>query len=385
MFREKIMEHGERVATLLRDFPAIATVEASTKSSLIEPFLRCLGYDTSHPQQVSLEVLTELGGRIDYLLTGQTNVKIAVEAKKAGTTLSVKETNQLRSYFTFSEAAVGILTNGVDVWLFTDLDKANVMDAGPYLKVDTRSVTENDLSHLETLTRDLVNKTAVHEQAQRELRRRLVNQIVASELHSPSQEFLRLIGKKADIKPLNKTNLELLRPLVVGAINRNRSGAQSSDTPVECHGETSPSNVRQDEHQVPHTPKEKTDSSHIGAGKKAALTKAAFLGATLFGNDLSVSTYKGMLIAVVGDLLARHPDNFAALVQDEKAFRGRKWWAVSKNRGDLSPSNPKNDSNRVGEFYVDVHLSAEDKVRRAHQFLEVFGHDPKLLVIRTAD
>ena len=90
MFREKIKEHGGRVETLLKDYPEIAAMEASTKSSLIEPLLRCLGYDTGHPQQVSLEVLTELGGRIDYVLTGLSNVKIAVEAKKAGTTLSVK-------------------------------------------------------------------------------------------------------------------------------------------------------------------------------------------------------------------------------------------------------------------------------------------------------
>ena len=86
------------------------------------------------------------------MLTGETNVKIAVEAKKAGTTLTVKETNQLRSYFTFSEAVAGVLTNGIDVWLFTDLDKANGMDAEPYLAVDIRNVTDNDIHHLQTLT-----------------------------------------------------------------------------------------------------------------------------------------------------------------------------------------------------------------------------------------
>lgn len=385
MFREKIQEHGERVETLLKDFPHIATIEAGTKTSLIEPFLQCLGYDTSHPKQVSLEVLTELGGRIDYLLTGRENVKIAVEAKKAGTTLSVKETNQLRSYFTFSEAVAGVLTNGVDVWLFTDLDKANVMDAEPYLKIDTRRVSNNDTLHLESLTRARVNKTAIHDQARREQSRKLVNQIVAYELHSPSQEFLKLIGKKAEITPLTKGNLEKLRPLVLGAISRLLTGTLSPDTPAGCQYETSSSNAPQDEPQTPHPHKGKSDSTTIGAGRKAALTKAAFLGATLFGKDLSVSSYKGMLIAVVKDLHERHSSNFAEIVQDEKVFLGRKWWAINKNRSNLSPSNPKTESNRVGEFYVDVHLSAEDKIRRAHQFLEAFGHDPKLLVIQTSD
>ncbi|MCQ3804760.1 MAG: type I restriction enzyme HsdR N-terminal domain-containing protein [Acidimicrobiia bacterium] len=231
MFREKITEHGLRVETLLNDFPEIKTIEASTKSSLIEPLLRCLGYDTSHPQQVALEVLTELGGRIDYVLTGGTNVKIAVEAKKAGTTLSVKETNQLRSYFTFSEAVAGVLTNGIDVWLFTDLDKANVMDAEPYLTVDIRNVTDNDIHHLQTLTRMQVNPTAIHEQAQRERYRTQVNTIVAEELAAPSQEFLRLVGKKVGIKPLTKAHLKLLRPLITEALKRARGPLRHDPPP----------------------------------------------------------------------------------------------------------------------------------------------------------
>ncbi len=158
MFREKIMEHTKWVAEKLQTHPGIAKSEAQTKNTLIEPLLQCLGYAPKDPEQVTLEVPTELGGKIDYVLTGEANIKIAVEAKKAGVKLSEKETNQLRSYFTFSEAVAGILTNGVSYLLFTDLDKTNVMDATPYHRVDVEHLTNNDVHHLVTLTRGQVQQ-----------------------------------------------------------------------------------------------------------------------------------------------------------------------------------------------------------------------------------
>lgn len=91
-----------------------------------------------------------------------------------------------------------------------------------------------------------------------------------------------------------------------------------------------------------------------------------------------------MLIAVVGNLQVRHLSDFSQTVQDPKLFRGKKWWAISKNPSELNPHNPKNATNLVGDFYVDIHLSAEDKVRRARQFLKAFGHDANELVIQTA-
>ena len=376
-------KHSTRVAKILQKYPSIATGEAQTKNSLIEPFLQCLGYDPSHPEQVALEVSTELGGKIDYVLTGQGNVKIAVEAKRAGAKLSEKEINQLRSYFTFSEAVAAILTNGVDYWLFTDLDKANVMDSEPYMKVDVQKFIDNDINHLETLTRSHVQQSAVHEQAQRERYRTLVNEIVTQELHSPSQEFLRLIGKKAGIKPLTKPHLKLLAPLVGEAISRNVGVAPPSESTLRpSPPDLGPKPPRRD--PGPSTtdkPVSTTDSADLTPGKKAALTKARFKAATLFGKPLPATNYREMLTSVVAELQTRHPNDFAERVQNEKDFRGRKWWAISKDPDDLSPHNPKHDSRKVGGYYVDVNLSAEDKVKRAHLFLRVFDHDPGELMI----
>jgi len=352
---------------MLHIYRDIATSEAQTKNSLIEPLLRCLGYDPSHPEQVTLEVSTELGGKIDYVLTGRADVKIAVEAKRAGVKLSVKETNQLRSYFTFSEVIAGVLTNGVQYWLFTDLDKTNVMDAQPYRHIDLEHPSDIDIQHLETLTRGRVLQSGVHKQAQWEQNRTAVNEIVAEELRSPSLEFLKLVGKRAGIKPLTKANLESLGPLVSEAI----SGHLNREAPPDPSPAPRPT-------QRPPTPTPEKPSPHV----KAALTQEQFRGATLFDQELSVKNYREVLTSVVTELQTRHGDGFATRVRDEKVFRGKKWWYISTEQHHLAPKQTKF---KVGDHWVDTNLDANGKVRRARWFLKAFGHDPDELVIHTSN
>ena len=369
MFRENARKSARQVADMLTAHPDIANNEIWTKTSIIQPFLESLGYDTTQPAQVKLEVTTELGGKIDYVLIGETSAPIAVEAKKAGLKLSDKETNQLRSYFTFSEAVAAILTNGVDYWLFTDLHKKNVMDAEPYRKVNIRSVSENDLRHLESLSRIRISQELVHEQAQREQYQALINTIVSQELDAPSSEFLRMVGKKAEIKPLNKANLGMLEPLVIAAI-RNVRGRSTPKALEPTPSSSSPSTVQD---QPP--PAEPT------AGVKAALTKANFQGATLFRSPLPVANYKEVLVEVVKTLQLMHPWSFADRV-NKAPFRKptRKWQYISTTKEDL---HPKASKELVGEHWVDTNLDADGKEKRARLFLEAFGHEPADLEIQT--
>ena len=362
MFREKIRESARRVVEMLESYPDIADNELQTKISLIEPVLRSLGYDTTHPEQVTLEVATELGGRIDYMLTGETKATIAVEAKRAGMNLSDKETKQLRAYFTFSEAVSGILTNGVTYWLFTDLDKRNVMDLEPFRKIDIRNATDNDLRHLEHLARSRVSKDRVHEQARQERYQAQINSIVAQELTEPSQEFLRLVGKKAEIKPLNKGNLAMLEPLVAEALRRSSGEPAPEVSPPP----TAPSPKSETQKKSPSSPK----------------TKTVYQGASLFGNPLVANNWAQMLRDVVAELQVRHPDDFDKVVSNPQVFRAKKYWMISKESSDLSSKRTKA---KVGEFWVDTNLNAKNKIKRSHHFLKAFGYDPEDLVIHTQD
>ncbi len=370
MSREKIRDSAGQAAGRLDDFPDIADNELRTKNSLIEPFLRSLGYDTTHPEQVTLEELTDLGGKIDYVLRGETRATIAVEAKRAGLKLSDKETKQLRSYFTFSAAVAGILTNGVDYWLFTDLNKPNVMDSQPYRRIDIRSITENDLSHLTSLARQEISQDGVHHQARNERYQSRINCIVAEELATPSQEFLRLVGRKAGIKPLNKTNLAFLRPLVSTAIARSLSAQPSS---AEMHQEPQTNSGA----AQPKT----TPCSKPGAGFKADQTKKNFEGVTLFGNTLPAKNYKEVLVEVIKVLQARHSEGFDVRVKAQPFYKEtRKGQYISTREQDFYPGAAKH---KAGDHWVDTNLNAAGKVKRARLFLKEFGYDPDDLVIHT--
>ena len=351
---------AQNAAETLVAHPDIANDEIWTRAALIQPLMKSLGYDTTNPEHVKLEVPTEVDGKIDYILMGETKELIAVEAKRAGLRLSDKGTKQLRSYFTFTDAVAAILTNGIDYWLFTDLHKKNVMDAEPYRKIDIRNLTDNDLRHLEGLQRSEVTQEAVHAQAQQEQYQGLINTIVAQELNAPSPEFLRMIGKKVGIKPLTKTNLDMLQPLVAVAIRR-ASGESTSEilSPVTIASPPAPK-------PPPTRPKG---------------TIPPFQSGSLFDVPLDARSYPQMLKAVVAELQSRHTD-FEEVVSDRKKFRGRKFWMISRNEEDLSPSRSKV---HVGGYWVDINLNRKNLIRRAHHFLQTFGHSPEDLVIHPKD
>jgi hypothetical protein len=384
MFREQIREHARWVKQTLEEHPDIANFEERTKGSLIDPLLRCLGYDPNDPGQVRREAGIR-NKRVDYMLIGETAAKIAVEAKSAKTVLSDKVIDQLDGYFHHSDAVAGVLTNGIEYWLFTDLDKTNVMDSQPYHRVnitDPGDITENDIHHLQALAKSQIQQHIIRHKAQQERNRKLVNRIVDGELRSPSQEFLKLVGRKAGIKPLTKASVEDLQPLVMEAINLSRSKGVAQ--PRALHPDTSASNDPPEEDGVLPTLKSASDPPDpIGAGKKAALTKSQFKGARLFGKPLLADNYRDVLTSVVAELQLQHPNHFRERVRKAPFVKStRKWQYISEDKNELSPLH---QMHKVGDYFVDTNLSADRKVARARLFLKEFGHSPEDLVIHTSD
>lgn len=360
MFGEEIREHSQRVTELLDAYPDLAASEAGTKNSLIEPFLRCLGYDASHPEHVTPESPTELGTKIDYVLSGSAGVKIAVEAKKANVKLSVKETNQLRPYFTFSDTVAGVLTNGLEYWLFTDSDKTNVMDAEPYRRVKLRNLSDNDIRHLEALARENVEQGTAREQARLERLRRQVHSIVKQELRAPSPEFLRLVAKKAELS-YTKANRDLLGDLVIASISR-----AVDNRPIP---------------EAPTAPKQKDSQPEVSQPAKPQPTGPP--KAILFGEPLYVNSHRAILIAVVKELQSRHSGDFEARVSRPPFVKEkRKWQYISTSEADF---NPAFSTSKVGDYWLDTNHSAQSSDNRARLFLREFGYSPEDLVITTAD
>lgn len=114
--------------------------EEQTKHALVLPILdRLLGWDVYDESTVIPEFTADTPGKngekIDYALDlqGDGQPEVLIEAKALGSRLSDKAAAQLYRYFATTEARIGILTDGFRWMLFTDLEKANIMDAEPFL------------------------------------------------------------------------------------------------------------------------------------------------------------------------------------------------------------------------------------------------------------
>lgn len=127
--------------------------EELTKHWFILPFLETLGYDT-HSSDVIPEVKADFskkGEKVDYELQVDDVPVAIIECKKFLEPLE-GHINQLYRYFPTLDIHIGILTNGIKYWFFTDSEKDNVMDKKPFLMID---IAEDDnFECLRDYTRD---------------------------------------------------------------------------------------------------------------------------------------------------------------------------------------------------------------------------------------
>ena len=158
------MDFIDEVKALAARVPGLLghiVTEAGTRTSLVEPFIRALGYDTSDPT----EVVPEFGANVkvpgvnqdkhvDYAIMKDGKPIILIEVKQHGTDPN-KGYSQLFGYFTPVDARIAIATNGVIYRFYADLDKAHVMDKEPFLELDMLNLKEPLVEELKRLTKSV--------------------------------------------------------------------------------------------------------------------------------------------------------------------------------------------------------------------------------------
>ena len=126
-FEGLIKSHVQRIKTLKNN---IFTEEA-TKTSLIMPFFRILGYDVFNPNEFMPEFVADVGlkkgEKVDYAIKLDNEPVILVECKSINEKLE-KHDSQLYRYFGTTTAKFAILTNGIVYRFYTDIDELNKMD-----------------------------------------------------------------------------------------------------------------------------------------------------------------------------------------------------------------------------------------------------------------
>ncbi len=115
----------------------LARNEYPTRQLLVDPLLEELGWDFKDSRRVILEF--PVGRlRIDYVLEIDGMAKVAVEAKRYGSRLTGKATQQVLGYARKASIRYAVITDGVR-WLMFDAFRATP-ESNPIVELDLESM-----------------------------------------------------------------------------------------------------------------------------------------------------------------------------------------------------------------------------------------------------
>ena len=189
------------ISAKVSEFAGSLETEEATKNALIMPFIaRVLGYDVFNPQEVIPEFVADVGSRkgekVDYAIMKDGSVQMLIEAKAVGASLTLENAAQLTRYFTVCSARIGVLTNGQHWLFYTDLDKPNIMDAKPFLRLDLSNLDAHALPELKKLTREAFDLDSVLAAAEELKYVSALKAELAKEFAAPSVDLVKLLGKR---------------------------------------------------------------------------------------------------------------------------------------------------------------------------------------------
>ena len=227
-FKLNVIAHSKLVASRA---PRVDS-EASTNTSLVQPFLRLLGYDVGNPDEVSPEHHADFSekyqNKVDYAILNKGNPVIALESKRVGSQMK-DDRGQLRSYFNACPSVkLGILTDGLRYEFFADSDKPNMMDDNAFLRLNfseiakDTTIDENALSGLAAIRNGLFNPENVGAEAKQKLLFESIITILKKMKSEPNDEYIRFLLRQSDVgnkfgnltQKIVDTNRDLIRSAI---------------------------------------------------------------------------------------------------------------------------------------------------------------------------
>jgi hypothetical protein len=206
-----------------------ALTEEATKTSVILPFIQTIGFDVFNLEEVIPEFISDVGlkkgEKVDFALKISGNLSILIEAKPITMSLGSAHFSQLYRYFAVTEAKLAILTNGREIWFFSDVDEPNKMDKKPFFTFDLQLHDDAQVAELAKFQKDQFSMEAILASATN------LKYIVAAaaylkkQLANPDDEFVKMVGRQIYGGMLTKSVVEQLKSAVQSSLDeviRNR-------------------------------------------------------------------------------------------------------------------------------------------------------------------
>lgn len=171
--------------------------EEATKTSIVMPFFRNLGYDVFNPQEFLPEFTADVGikkgEKVDYAIMVDGCPVILIEAKPYKSSLEQHD-SQLVRYFHASSVKFAILTNGILYRFFTDLENTNKMDEKPFFEFNLLEFRDKDLKELEKFRKEKFDVSSVIDTAEELKYKNMIKDLLKKQLdEDASDSFLSYV------------------------------------------------------------------------------------------------------------------------------------------------------------------------------------------------
>ena len=195
-FKDQIKQLGERVLKLKDQ----VKTEEATKNAFIMPFIQALGYDVFNPNEVTPELVADIGmkqgEKIDYAIIHNGEPIILMECKSHTSQLSINNASQLFRYFHTSKARFSILTNGIEYRFYTDLVVPNRMDEKPFFVFNITEIKDNQIEELKKFHKNYYDFNNILNTANELKYTSELKNLIHSEFTEPTPDFIKHFAKK---------------------------------------------------------------------------------------------------------------------------------------------------------------------------------------------
>ena len=195
--------------------------EEATKTALILPFIRELGYDIFNPNEVIPEFTADVGikkgEKVDYAICKDGVPIILFECKPLGAKLE-SYSSQLYRYFSTTKARIAILTDGIVYRFYSDLVGPNILDSKPFLILNLDRFTQDVADRIAPFAKDQFSLDSVLADAALLFAKSQIREHFSRELAGPSDDFVRFFADPVHAGPMRQNVLDKYRPIVRSAI-----------------------------------------------------------------------------------------------------------------------------------------------------------------------
>ena len=221
------MDFIDQIKVLAAKIPKLSEsikTEGGTKNALVMPLLNILGYNVFDPTEVVPEFTTDYGTKkgekIDYAIIQDGKPIILIECKNIDADLNTVHASQLFRYFSVSEAKIGILTNGIIFRFYTAIDAPNKMDDKSFMEINLLDIKEPLINELKRFKKESFNVDDLANVACELKYTKEIKLILANEINTPSEEFVKFFAKRVNDKPFTQSVRDKFTVITKNALNQ---------------------------------------------------------------------------------------------------------------------------------------------------------------------